>query len=96
MADVLLVFVREDRVFGDGLRQSLETSGLNVVRCENEFDHNNPAPCILILWSAVSTRSGTLREIAAHAQRDGRLVSARLDNCEAPPSLTRTPPFDLT
>jgi TonB family protein len=87
--------VREDRVFGEGLAASLEGSGLAVVRCENEFDYNNPAPCVLILWSAVSTRSGTLRDIASRAQREGRLVSAKVDGCEPPPGLAARPPFDL-
>ena len=77
MADVLLVYVHEDRVFGEGLATSLEGSGLSVARCENEFDYNNPAPCILILWSQVSTQSKTLYDIATQAQRDGRLITAK-------------------
>jgi protein TonB len=96
MADVLLVYVHEDRVFGEGLATSLEGSGLTVARCENEFDYNNPAPCILILWSQVSTQSKTLYDIATQAQRDGRLITAKVDRCDAPAGLGRPGAFDLS
>ena len=57
MADVLLVHVREDETLADSIGISLERSGLTVARGESVFDVGDEVPCVVVLWSDVSTRS---------------------------------------
>jgi hypothetical protein len=96
MADVLLVHVREDETLADSVGISLERSGLTVARGESVFDVGDEVPCVVVLWSDVSTRSSMVRDVAIRAQREGKLVAATLGGCETPLGFSRPAPHDLT
>lgn len=96
MADVLLVYVPEDRAYADGIGASLERSGLTVADGGGSVQVNADAPCVLVLWSAHSTRSAMVRDAAIRAQRQGKLITAKLAGCEAPLGFARPAPHDLS
>ena len=96
MADVLLVHVREDETLADSIGISLERSGLTVARGESVFDVGDEVPCVVVLWSDVSTRSSMVRDVAIRAQREGKLVAATLGGCETPLGFSRPSPYDLS
>jgi protein TonB len=96
MADVLLVYVRDDEALAEGISDSLERSGLSVARGESVFDVGDEVPCVVVLWSASSTRSAMVRDVAIRAQREGKLVAARLAGCETPLGFARPAPHDLS
>ncbi|MGE3303343.1 MAG: hypothetical protein AB7M12_09540 [Hyphomonadaceae bacterium] len=95
MADVLLVFVREDEAHAAGIAESLERSGLTVARGGNVFDVTEEAACVLVAWSPASTRSAIVRDVAIRAQREGKLVAVKLGECETPLGFSRPAPHDL-
>lgn len=96
MADVLLVHVREDEALADSIGISLERSGLTVARGESVFDVGDEVPCVVVLWSDISTRSSMVRDVAIRAQREGKLVAAMLGVCETPLGFSRPAPHDLS
>ncbi|HWA23827.1 MAG TPA: hypothetical protein VG735_15640 [Caulobacterales bacterium] len=96
MADVLLVYVQEDRAYAEGIGASLERSGLTVADGDGSVLAGADAPCVLVLWSAHSTRSAIVRDLAIRAQREGKLVTAKLAGCEAPLGFARPAPHDLS
>jgi protein TonB len=96
MADVLLVHVREDETLADNIGISLERSGLTVARGESVFDVGDEVPCVVVLWSDISTRSSMVRDVAIRAQREGKLVAATLGGCETPLGFARPSPYDLS
>src|SRR5262245_37619923 len=96
MADVLLVYVQEDRAYAEGIGASLERSGLTVADGDGSAHNSADALCVLVLWSAHSTRSAIVRDVAIRAQREGKLITAKLAGCEAPLGFARPAPHDLS
>jgi protein TonB len=93
MADVLLVHVPEDHALAEGLTDTLSRSGLAVTL---DPAHEAEAACVLVLWSPASIRSGPVRDLAIHAQRQSRLVAAKTAGCEAPLGFSKPAPHDLS
>jgi periplasmic protein TonB len=93
MADVLLIHVPEDQALAEGLTDTLSRSGLVVTL---DPAHEAQAACVLVLWSPASIRSGPVRDLAIHAQRQSRLVAAKTAGCEAPLGFSKPAPHDLS
>lgn len=80
MADVTILFAREDRARAEGIGAALAGSGFSVEAIPYEaLSGTLESPAIVALWSRTMAASRTAISLGQSALASGRLISARLD-----------------
>jgi len=94
MADIFIAYKREEQAYAAALAETLQGRGLSVwgdwlldygVYAETTLAEISKARAVIVLWSARAAKSDIIFDEADMARRQGKLISARLTECEIPP-----------